>query len=122
MSDLSRSPWDIAAEIGGVNVVTPGRGELLLDMDDEASLSVMADAVGILTGNGETIEEVRRTVSKSGNAHVYLRLPNWGEIDPMTRVALQACLGSDRKRELFSILRIVRKCWIPPTVLFEVRQ
>lgn len=67
------------------------------------------------------------TVSKSGNAHVYLRVTDLcGNPYPLTttdRVALQAILGSDRKRELLSYLRIqdfniggVRA----PTAFFEV--
>lgn len=114
----SDSPAEIAAELGLV-VVEPGPQELLLDMDDAEAHEALAAALKLLTDNGELVIETKRTVSKSGNAHVYLTLPKWAALDPMTRIALQACLGSDRKRELYSILRVIRAYDIPPTVLFE---
>jgi hypothetical protein len=118
MSDLSRDPVEHGHALG-LRVVTPEPDELLLDIDDADSEAIMQMVIGVLRSNGEEVIEHKRTVSQGGNTHVYLKMPKWGTIDPMVRVALQACLGSDRTRELFSILRIVRNYDIPPTVLFE---
>jgi len=118
MSVLSDPPMEIAERLGLVAVL-PGPDELLLDIDDAEGLSRMEAALACLAINGEEVVEVKRTVSAGGNTHVYLRLPRWGELDPVRRIALQACCGSDPIRELLSLLRVVRNYNVPPTVLFE---
>ncbi len=115
MSDLARDPHEEAKERGLVAVL-PGDDELFLDIDDRADFRVMKDIIGVLEHNGFMLAEVKRTRSKSGNWHVYLRAPM--PLDPVLRIALQACLGSDRKREVLSVLRHLHGNY-SPTVFFE---
>ncbi len=124
MSELSEHP-SVAAERKGVDIVLPEGHELFIDADDAASLATLADGLKCLIDNGEAATESKRTVSPGGNTHVYLNWPQPLFADPTTgallRVALQACLGSDRKRELLALLRIMRGYDIPPTCFFESR-
>jgi hypothetical protein len=104
----------------GLVPVHPEPDELQLDIDDRDDMRVAVDMLAVLEGNGVPARVIKTTRSKSGNAHVYIKL-EWPEgLDPVTRIALQACLGSDRKRELLSLLRHLFQTQHPPTVLFEV--
>lgn len=111
-------PQATAAALGLI-AVAPEVDELQLDIDNKSDMDIVDDMLGLLAASdiGARVEKV--TTSKSGNTHVYLRLEWPVELDPVTRIALQACFGSDRKRELLSLLRHVFKTQHPPTVLFE---
>lgn len=115
-SDLSESPYDVAAREGW-EVVLPNEHDLFLDLDDDASEIHLALMLKTLSSNDIHLEEVKRTTSPGGNTHVYLCWPS--PLTPMERIVLQAALGSDRKRELLSALRILLKLDRPPTVFFE---
>lgn len=52
-----------------------------------------------------------------GHEHVYIHAPH--DLDPIMRIALQAILSSDRKREALSLLRVINKSDRPPTCFFE---
>jgi hypothetical protein len=121
MSRLDDDPEETASE-EGLDVILPGDSELFIDIDDDKDLAMMEKGIETLRHNGCTVEELKRTTSRSGNLHVYLffELPSKAPIDPMTRIALQACLGSDRTREALSVLRIVLETKRPPTLFFEV--
>lgn len=115
MSDLARDPH-VDAKAKGLHAVLPNDDELFLDIDDRDDFKVMKDILHVLEHNGFHAVEEKRTRSKSGNWHVYLRFQQ--PLEPMERIALQACMGSDRKREVLSILR----CFTgntAPTVFFE---
>ena len=133
MSALNEDPYEVAKE-KGLECVLPADDELQIDIDDEASLKQYERGITVLSENGIIVTETKRTVSAGGNTHIYVkcelrasrnasfwkRMFGQGDkIDPMTRIALQACLGSDRVRELLSILRITSKSGRPPTVFFE---
>ena len=121
MSDLSESPQEVADRLG-LDLVLPGPLELQIDLDSPDDHVVLTMMRELLAKNGELVEEVKRTTSAGGNTHVTLKMPaGWGELSPLLRVALQACLGSDRKREVLSILRIVRTYDMPATCFFEKR-
>lgn len=115
MSDLARDPHVEAREKGLVAVL-PEEDQLFLDIDHTDDLKVMRDVIKVLRHNGFVIWEERRTTSKSGNVHVYLRCER--ALGTLERVLLQACLGSDRKREVLSYLR-ERAGNFAPTVFFE---
>lgn len=119
MSDLSKHP-SIEAGLKGLAVVLPGPRDLYLDIDNEASAQQLTAMLAIFASNGDVFTETKRTTSAGGNTHVYLCIPApWMDLTPITRVALQACFGSDLTREALSILRILRNYDIPPTCLFE---
>ncbi len=115
MSALEKSP-EVEADELGLNVVYPEDDQLLLDIDSDEDAAWLEKMLDVLRENGVELRVEKTTTSKSGNHHVYIRIDR--DLTPIERVALQACLGSDRKRELLSTLRI----WYTnraPTVLFE---
>lgn len=117
MSDMQRDPFEEAKEKDLDCFVADGR-DLYIDIDDRDDLAVLAKVMGLLEHNGYVVEEVKRTVSKSGNTHVYLRFPN--PLQNIERIALQACLGSDRTREALAVLRCM--AGNPrPSVFFELK-
>ncbi len=106
---------DIAKAMGLVAVL-PRRNELLLDLDIK-SRNKKIEAV--LHDNGVYFVSTLATVSKSGKRHLYIRLSR--NISNVTRIALQACLGSDPVREVLSIIRKLEGS-DAPTALFETKK
>ena len=96
-------------------VVFPNDNQLLVDLDDYASQQAYERTIALIA---ETygLDDVTETVSRSGNLHrvVTLKTP----IGAMERIALQAILGSDRRREAHS-LRRTRQGELHPTLFFE---
>lgn len=102
MSDLDRNPFEEAKK-KGLTCVVPEPDQLLIDLDDDGDRAHMLAMLEVLAKNGHEFVFEKTTTSAGGNQHVYLRASK--KLSPIERVALQACLGSDRKRELLSILR-----------------
>ena len=117
MSQLNDDPCESAKKNGQVVVLTQPR-ELFVDIDNEEDYRVLLAHIEIMTQLGISIEFDHISPSKSGfpRQHVYLSVDH--ELGPMERIALQACLGSDRKRELLSMCRVYLNDR-PPTVFFE---
>ena len=116
MSKLDQDPEQAAKELG-LDLLKPGPYDVFLDIDnatDNAFLSLMLD---VLRNNGIEFNVMLTTTSKSGNKHTYLRFTR--PISAIERIAIQACLGSDRVRELLSLLRIWTNAECPPTAFFE---
>jgi len=138
MSELFEDPF-IEAQSQGLVCILPEPNQLFLDIDDDTSGGWMQAMFGVLESNNIAYEIEKTTISKSGNKHVYVRFPKppapqpldvgelkpdmdqvYIEFDDVGRVALQAALGSDRKRELLSMLRILLNLEArPPTTFFE---
>lgn len=112
-------PVALASRLGLV-AVAPADDELQLDIDDPGDLDVVNAMLTVLESHDIPCEIRRVSPSKGGNVHVVMRVEWPRQLDPVTRIALQACFGSDRKRELLSLLRHEFKTQNPPTVLFEV--
>ena len=120
MSILHPDPYPIAEALGLV-VVLPAPNELFLDIDDAESLAMYEARIVDLREHYEVVE-TKRTTSNGGNTHIYLALRDddgWVPLDAVTRIALQACLGSDRQHELLSLMTAHAGSLRPPTVLFE---
>ena len=118
MSDLSECPYEVANRLG-LFVVVPGEDEIQLDIDDDESLAHYAAMVKVLESSGVYVYEKSRTVSRGGNWHIVVTLSTGGVLSDYARIALQAALGSDRKRELLSAMRLLLHLDRPPTVFFE---
>lgn len=117
MSSLADDPHIVAKELG-LRVDLPGECELFIDIDSTDDALHFYAMVDVLKENGIVFDDVTATPSRSGNTHVRARLPY--AVSDTERIALQACLGSDRKRELLSMLRIkLHAGERPPTVFFE---
>lgn len=95
------------AEEKGCVVEYADEGELQLDIDSDEAFSTFQDQLalfndlGLFRWNGYT---VRR--SRSGNRHITIPLTN--PLPMETRILLQACLGSDRRRELLSFAGMLK--------------
>lgn len=103
------------AEQRGCVVVEANPDQLQLDLDSisdvifyGAMMSNFQEQLGIV--------EVDRWYSKSNNTHVVLQLRENTPLE--TRIMLQACLGSDRKREILSYLYAKNNA-PHPVVLFK---
>lgn len=117
MSDGNDRAEDKAAELGLV-VVTPGPRQLFVDIDSDADNAYLEKQIARLISNGVTIVATGDTPSKSGlpKRHVTLEVDH--DLTDIERIALQACLGSDRVREILSLCRVYKGI-SPATVFFE---
>jgi hypothetical protein len=107
----------------GCFVVVPADNELLLDIDTDEQPILPFSVIDTLMKNGVHITSRLETVSRNGRRHVYLRLDTTLPVE--SRVALQALLGSDPKRETISVLRCRAMATnedVLPTVLFETNE
>lgn len=100
------------ASENGLFVILPGKNELFIDYDSDAEKKAGLDLLRLFTRYyerrtpGEQIQ-VSWWRSKSGTGwHAKIVLPF--ELSPSERVGLQAIFGSDRAREVFSYLRLLR--------------
>jgi hypothetical protein len=122
MSELNDDPYKIA-ELAGKVVVLPEPDELFIDVDDQEGFVQLRRGLEVAANAGIRINEKKRIPSKTpGHWHVYLTIQVGAKsftVTKLLRVALQACLGSDRKRELLSLARIMHHIERPPTVFFE---
>ncbi len=103
-----------AAELG-LDIVEPDALTLQLDLDGQDAVVEFETRLTFLQSLEEAV--VTYTTSKSGNKHAYVKLGR--RVGVSERIALQAALGSDWRRELFSILRLNRGNE-HATLLFEI--
>lgn len=104
MSDFSLTAEAAAnkAKKQGFEVVYADDNHLLLDLDDTSDRTFFENQFHLL--NDGVVED--RWLSKSGKGeHVVIRLDSPRGI--RDRIILQACLGSDRKREMIALLKYV---------------
>jgi hypothetical protein len=108
-------PIEKAAELGLVAFL-PAEDELQLDLDTEEDVRRFDVAWPILSEHFPTAR-CFSTPSKSGDGqHVRIRVPF--SLTTLQRIAFQAALGSDYKRELLAAIGEQLNIGIP-TVLFE---
>jgi len=103
-----------AAETGR-SVVTPNHDQLFIDLDSEEALDTFRSQMEIFQRSEHMIWQVHPSKTP-GHYHAKVTLRRF--VVGFERVALQAALGSDRKRELLAILQA--KDGMPgPNVFFE---
>ena len=93
----------VAAE-RGQTILEPADNELFIDLDTEDAYEDFLAAYEILNDQ-EPMIWVAYT-SKSGPPHRHVRVRLERSVTPQERIMLQAILGSDRKREALSYLRM----------------
>lgn len=116
MSNVELRPEAQAASIAkarydGFAVIFGDSHHLLLDLDSKEALAHY-ESFKELFKDLELSEEARWSSKTPGHLHVMVYSPD--PLCSMTRIALQACLGSDLKHEALSILSVLK-----PTVLFK---
>jgi hypothetical protein len=98
-----------------LDVLFPTDHELFLDIDtadDRATFERNRDLIDAAYG----IEKVVQTYSRSGHCHLFITLRE--PVSVIERIALQAVLGSDRRREAHSMRRFFEG-EATPTLFFE---
>ena len=108
------------ADKEGLNVVYPNEFELQIDIDNEQSYLVFQNQRRIVH-RFVGIERQEEHPSKSGlpRRHITLRLKK--PVTTLERICLQACLGSDRVREVLGYIRYAQNDQ-NPTLFFEKKE
>jgi hypothetical protein len=108
----------IEAKGKGHICVFPGTQDIQLDIDDEPGYKVYLAHKKVLEKNWGILQEVIRPSKsgKPGKKHITLTLKM--ALSPLERITLQACMGSDRMRELLSLVQLNAKDQ-NPTLFFE---
>lgn len=119
MSDLFEDPYKVAAK-RGLEVILPQENELFLDIDSQEDEDFFNYINETLSHNGIEFNIEKKTTSAGGNTHIYIKIDMDPPITDMERLLLQACLGSDRKRELLGWIRIRFQAERPSSTFFEV--
>jgi hypothetical protein len=111
---------EMKAEEKGCVVEFADDSTLQLDIDSDVAFNtfveqiIMLNDLGIVKWNGYNVR-----TSLSGNRHITVALLSPLPIE--TRILLQACLGSDRKRELLSYAGVL-KGQEHPVLLFRPKE
>jgi hypothetical protein len=118
MSDLSKHVEDAAleAEEQGFEVIYATANTLLLDLDTPEDIKLFEKQFEILHKEWNAVLTDGWT-SKSGEGqHIIITLPETWSLE--MRIAAQAALGSDRKRELLALKRAYKGV-TNPIMLFK---
>lgn len=99
INDTTREAIDTAKK-AGFDVFETSPFTLLLDIDKESDLEHYAELYP-LAQQLYRVREISRWKSKDGGTHIVLESEDY--LSAWTRLILQACLGSDRKRELLGL-------------------
>ncbi|PWT76403.1 MAG: hypothetical protein C5B59_06670 [Bacteroidetes bacterium] len=94
----------IEAEQEGLLVVFPEPNQLQLDFDTEHQYNVYRELYPIIDKYYSIMEE-QVTPSRSGLPHRHVTVTLGITLNNYQRIAIQACLGSDRVRELLSVIQ-----------------
>jgi len=86
----------------GLTVVFPEENELFIDIDDDSSMRMYVKNSPLIWRHLGVEKETIRASKSPKHEHVVMKLSQ--KVSPLERLVLQACLGSDRTRELFSYL------------------
>ncbi len=119
MSEFTGKAQKKAEELG-LCVVNPNPSLLILDLDTDAMVAAFEENLKIVKEADPTlIKSVTKSKSKSGNTHVYVKITR--ALKEMTRIGLQAVLGSDVKKEALSLAGSL-KGDTDANVLFETKE
>lgn len=90
----------------GMIVVKPETDEIFLDIDSpDRDLATLKQNLAILNENGLSFRVKKVTISKSGEG-LHVVIGDGPVLDDWQRVALQAVLGSDLKREALALVHV----------------
>ena len=93
-----------AAALRGRSVIYPAPKQIFIDIDSEQDYQVYRKQLEILDSSDMSPVVIQETESATpGHKHIILTFRE--DFTPAHRIALQAAMGSDRKRELLAILK-----------------
>ena len=99
----SKRAEDLAVK-ENLTVVYPGDDEVLIDIDNEHSFQVYMKHMQVISKHlGILSENVQPSRNKKEGRHVTLRMKS--PVTELERIAIQACLGSDRMRETLGFIQ-----------------
>jgi hypothetical protein len=104
----------------GLQVIIPATNELQIDLDTEEEFQHFQSMWGVWVYNGFG-GGMKTAPSKSGYPHRHITITLLDDVTPWQRIALQAALGSDPKREILSAIRIYNKDPYP-TAFLELKE
>lgn len=108
------------AEEQGLHVVLPMENELFIDIDDARGKKTFDQNYDLLKETyGCTILSARPSRSGGNKQHIVIAMKR--AVTPVERIALQAALGSDARREAHSLRRVIEGDFYP-TLFFEVKK
>jgi hypothetical protein len=108
------------ADERGMEIRYPKDDELFVDIDSARDFTRFKTMVEML-GRIERVKGWTDTPSASGGQHRHVVVTLGRHVGPLERVALQAMLGSDLKREMLSYEQLKTGSNPHPTVFFEPR-
>lgn len=92
------------AEKNNLDVVFPKDNELQIDIDNEHAFVIFEKMVEILDRH-YGVYRIQTKPSRSGLPKRHVTVTLRDKISNMERIALQACVGSDRVREILSVVQ-----------------
>lgn len=96
------------AERDNLRVVLPAEDELLIDIDNSLDYEYFQQKARGTLDSFFGVESVKESPSMNGKpGHLHLIVKLKGKVSEMERIALQAAIGSDRKRELLAVVRVL---------------
>lgn len=107
----------IEAEANGFEVVKSDEFTILLDLDGEEAKKRF-DSMRSFLDQCFTIMGQEEWTSKSGGDHKHIKLILAGPLEVAERIAIQALMGSDPRRELLTLLNL-KNGVENPSVLFK---
>lgn len=116
--DLSFEHAQADAATKGLVVVLPKADKLFLDIDTEEAITTFTKQTG-LVAKYLPVREICTLPSKNGYPRRHITVRVGRDLTPLERIALQAILGSDLKRELLSWARLTAGNNPNPTLFFE---
>ena len=117
MSNFNEHP-EAYAKKHGLVICPPYPNELQVDIDARMLPPQFDECLQIIAQFNKVVN-VSYTTSKSGNLHVYVELEK--NVSDHARIALQACLGSDPKREALTFYNTTMAENKMPQFLFELK-
>ena len=101
----------------GLSIKLPLGTQLFIDLDSDADFAIFEKLLSIANDHVGVSDYVC-SLSKSGYPHRHIVVNLKRQITVLERIALQACLGSDRKREILSFIEYLNGD-AAPTLFFE---
>lgn len=113
--DEGRVAYLDRVKASGLDVVVPNSHEIQIDIDSEEDFKRYKELVHMLSDHGSwvSIDSIVTIPSRNGLPGRHVTIIFAHEVGDWERIAWQAALGSDLKRELFSCIRMNRGEIIP---------